>query len=264
MTPVTITSRDGLPLHSYLTLPVGIEPVGLPMVLLVHGGPWARDAWGFAAEVQLLANRGYAVLQVNFRGSTGYGKAFVKAAVGEFAGKMHDDLIDAVDWAVEQGYADRERVAIFGGSYGGYAALVGVTFTPDVFAAAIDYVGISSLANFMRTLPNVARPFLANNWHAFVGDPSDPEQEADMLARSPITYVDRIKTPLLVVQGANDSRVVQAESDNLVAALRDRGVEVEYMVKDDEGHGFLNPDNQIDLYHAVERFLAEHLGGRVG
>ena len=264
MTPVTITSRDGLPLHSYLTLPVGVEPVGLPMVLLVHGGPWARDAWGFAAEVQLLANRGYAVLQVNFRGSTGYGKAFVKAAIGEFAGKMHDDLIDAVDWAVEQGYADRERVAIFGGSYGGYAALVGVTFTPDVFAAAIDYVGISSLANFMRTLPNVARPFLANNWHAFVGDPSDPAQEADMLARSPITYVDRIKTPLLVVQGANDSRVVQAESDNLVAALRDRGVEVEYMVKDDEGHGFLNPDNQIDFYHAVERFLAEHLGGRVG
>jgi dipeptidyl aminopeptidase/acylaminoacyl peptidase len=263
MTPVTITSRDGLPLHSYLTLPVGVEPVGLPLVLLVHGGPWARDAWGFSAEVQLLANRGYAVLQTNFRGSTGYGKAFVKAAIGEFAGKMHDDLVDAVAWAVEQGYADRNRVAIFGGSYGGYAALVGVTFTPDLFAAAIDYVGISSLADFMRTLPNVARPFLATNWHAFVGDPSVPEQEADMLARSPITYVDRIKTPLLVIQGANDSRVVQAESDNLVAALRDRGVEVDYMVKDDEGHGFLNPDNQIDMYHAVERFLAEHLGGRV-
>ena len=263
MNPVTITSRDGMALHSYLTLPVGVEPRNLPLVLLVHGGPWARDGWGFSPDVQLLANRGYAVLQVNFRGSTGYGKAFVKAAVGEFAGKMHDDLIDAVEWAVDRGYADRDRVAIFGGSYGGYAALVGVTFTPDVFAAAIDYVGISSLANFMRTLPNVARPFLANNWHAFVGDPSDPEQEADMLARSPITHVDRIRTPLLVVQGANDSRVVQAESDNLVAALRERGVEVEYMVKADEGHGFLNPDNQIDLYHAVERFLAEHLGGRL-
>lgn len=259
MTPVTIPSRDGLDLHSYLTLPVGVEPVGLPMVLLVHGGPWARDAWGFHPEVQLLANRGYAVLQVNFRGSTGYGKAFVKAAIGEFAGKMHDDLIDAVDWAVDRGYADRDRVAIFGGSYGGYAALVGVTFTPDVFAAAIDYVGISSLANFMRTLPNIARPFLANNWHLFVGNPSDPQQEADMLARSPITYVEKIRTPLLVVQGANDTRVVQAESDNLVEALRARGVEVEYMVKEDEGHGFLNPDNQIDLYHAVERFLAEHL-----
>ena len=262
MTPVTITSRDGLSLPSYLTLPVGVEPTGLPMVLLVHGGPWARDCWGFLPDVQLLANRGYAVLQVNFRGSTGYGKSFVKAAIGEFAGKMHDDLIDAVDWAVKEGYADRDRVAIFGGSYGGYATLVGVTFTPDVFAAAIDYVGISNLANFMRTLPPTARPHLANNWHLFVGDPSDPAQEADMLARSPITRVDQIRTPLLVVQGANDSRVVQAESDNLVAALRARGVEVQYMVKGDEGHGFLNPDNQIDMYHAVEHFLAEHLGGR--
>jgi dipeptidyl aminopeptidase/acylaminoacyl peptidase len=263
MTPVTITSRDGLELHSYLTLPVGTEPASLPLVLLVHGGPWARDCWGFQPDVQMLANRGYAVLQVNFRGSTGYGKAFTKAAIGEFAGKMHDDLIDAVDWAVKQGYADRDRVAIFGGSYGGYAALVGVTFTPDVFAAAIDYVGISSLANFTRTLPNVARPFLATNWHTYVGDPDDPKQEADMLARSPITRVDQIHTPLLVVQGANDSRVVQAESDNLVEALRQRGVAVEYMVKEDEGHGFLNPDNQIDMHHAVERFLAEHLGGRV-
>jgi len=262
MTPVTITSRDGLDLHSYLTLPVGIEPEGLPLVLLVHGGPWARDSWGFNPEAQLLANRGYAVLQVNFRGSTGFGKAFMKAAIGEFAGKMHDDLIDAVNWAVKHGYADRDRVAIFGGSYGGYAALVGVTFTPDVFAAAIDYVGISSLVNFMRTLPPAARPHLANNWHLYVGNPDEPEQQADMLARSPITRVDHIRSPLLVIQGANDVRVVQAESDNLVEALRARGVEVEYMVKDDEGHGFLNQDNLIDMYHAVERFLAQHLGGR--
>ncbi|MGB3351808.1 MAG: S9 family peptidase [Mycobacterium sp.] len=260
MKPVTIRSRDGLDLHSYLTLPVGATGPA-PLVLLVHGGPWFRDSWGFQPDVQLLANRGYAVLQVNFRGSTGYGQGFVKAAIGEFAGKMHDDLIDGVNWAVEQGYADRDRVAIFGGSYGGYAALVGVTFTPDVFAAAIDYVGISSLANFMRTLPEIARPHLANNWHLFVGDPNDPQQEADMLARSPITRVDQIRTPLLVVQGANDSRVVQAESDNLVEALRDRGVDVEYMVKEDEGHGFLNPDNVIDMYRAVDRFLAEHLGG---
>jgi dipeptidyl aminopeptidase/acylaminoacyl peptidase len=259
MRPVTIESRDGLDLHGYLTLPVGTEQTNLPLVLLVHGGPWARDCWGYQPDVQLLANRGYAVLQVNFRGSTGYGKAFVQAAIGEFAGKMHDDLIDAVDWAVQRGIADRDRVAIFGGSYGGYAALVGVTFTPDVFAAAIDYVGISSLPNFMRTLPNIARPFLANNWHRYVGDPSDPAQEADMLARSPITKVDAIRTPLLIVQGANDSRVVQAESDNMVAALRAHGVQVEYLVKDDEGHGFLNPDNQMDLYHAVERFLAQHL-----
>jgi dipeptidyl aminopeptidase/acylaminoacyl peptidase len=262
MTPITIPSRDGLDLHGYLTLPVGVEPEGLPMVLLVHGGPWARDAWQFNPEVQLLANRGYAVLQVNFRGSTGYGKAFVKAGIGEFAGKMHDDLIDAVNWAVDQGYADRDRVAIFGGSYGGYATLVGVTFTPDVFAAAIDYVGISSLVNFMRTLPATARRHLANNWHLFVGNPDDSAQEADMLARSPITRVDQIRTPLMVIQGANDSRVVQAESDNLVEALRARGVEVEYMVKHDEGHGFLNPENLIDMYQAIDRFLAEHLGGR--
>lgn len=262
MTPVAFTARDGLDVHGYLTLPVGVQPRDLPMVLLVHGGPWARDVWSYQPDVQLLANRGYAVLQVNFRGSTGYGKSFTQAAIGEFAGKMHDDLIDAVDWAVKQGYADRDRVAIFGGSYGGYASLVGVTFTPDVFAAAIDYVGISSLLNFMKTLPNVGRRFLATNWHLYVGNPADPAAEADMLARSPITRVDQIRTPLLVVQGANDSRVVQAESDNMVAALRERGVEVEYMVKEDEGHGFVNPDNNIDMYHAVERFLAEHLGGR--
>lgn len=261
--PVTIPSRDGLDLHSYLMLPLGWEGhAPLPLVLVVHGGPWARDGWMYAPALQLLANRGYAVLQVNFRGSSGYGKAFQKAAIGEFAGKMHDDLIDGVEWAIARGYADRDRVAIFGGSYGGYATLVGVTFTPDVFAAAIDYVGISSLENFMRTLPEVARPHLANNWHRFVGNPDDPEQRADMLARSPITKVDEIRTPLLVIQGANDVRVVQAESDNLVEALRARGVEVEYMIKDDEGHGFVNHENTIDMWNAVDRFLGEHLGGR--
>jgi dipeptidyl aminopeptidase/acylaminoacyl peptidase len=262
MLPVTIPSRDGVDLPSYLTLPVGVEQRSLPLVLVVHGGPWTRDSWMYVPAVQLLANRGYAVLQVNFRGSAGYGKAFVKAAIGEFAGKMHDDLIDGVNWAVEQGYADPERVAIFGGSYGGYATLVGVTFTPDVFAAAIDYVGISSLANFMRTLPEIARPHLANNWHLFVGNPDVPEELEDMLARSPITKVDEIRTPLLVIQGANDVRVVQAESDNMVSALQARGVDVEYMVKGDEGHGFVNPENTIEMFHAVERFLAEHLGGR--
>lgn len=261
MEPVTIRSRDGLDLHGYLTLPVGVPPKDLPMVLLVHGGPWTRDGWMFTPPVQLLANRGYAVLQVNFRGSAGFGKAFTKAAVGEFAGKMHDDLIDSVDWAVEQGYADPKRIAIFGGSYGGYATLVGVTFTPDVFAAAVDYVGISDLSNFMRTLPEIARPHLANNWHLFVGNPDDPDQLADMLSRSPITKVDQIRTPLLVIQGANDVRVVQAESDNLVEALRARGVKVEYMIKHDEGHGFVNPNNVIDMYKTVDRFLAEHLGG---
>jgi dipeptidyl aminopeptidase/acylaminoacyl peptidase len=262
MRPVTITSRDGLALHSYLTLPVGVEPKNLPLILAVHGGPWYRDSWGFDAAVQLLANRGYAVLQVNFRGSTGYGKSFLKAAIGEFAGKMHDDLIDAVNWAVDQGYADRDRIGIFGGSYGGYATLVGVTFTPDVFAAAVDYVGISDLAHFMRTAPAIARPHMANNWHLYVGDPDVPEQLADMLARSPITKVDQIRTPLMVIQGANDVRVVQAESDNLVEALRARGVEVDYLVQANEGHGAVNPENVIAMYHAIARFFATHLGGR--
>jgi dipeptidyl aminopeptidase/acylaminoacyl peptidase len=262
MTPVTIAVRDGLRLPSYLTLPVGVEPAGLPMVLLVHGGPWFRDAWGYSPLVQLLANRGYAVLQVNFRGSVGFGKAHTKAAIGEFAGAMHDDLVDAVEWAVGQGYADPDRLAIFGGSYGGYAALVGVAFTPDLFAAAVDYVGISNLADFMRSLPPFARKGLATSWYRYVGDPDVPEQEADMLARSPISRVDQIRTPLMVAQGANDVRVVQAESDNIVTALRARGVEVEYLVKDDEGHGFINPENQIDFYRTAEHFLARHLGGR--
>jgi dipeptidyl aminopeptidase/acylaminoacyl peptidase len=262
MQAVTITSRDGLALHSYLTLPIGVEPRELPLVLVVHGGPWYRDSWTFDPGVQMLANRGYAVLQVNFRGSTGYGKAFVKAAIGEFAGKMHNDLIDAVNWAVTRGYADPERVGILGGSYGGYAALVGVTFTPDVFAAAVDYVGISDLANFMRTLPAIARPHLANNWHAYVGDPDDPAQLADMTARSPISRVDQIRTPLLVIQGANDVRVVQAESDNLVGALRARGAEVDYLVQSDEGHGAVNPENVIEMWRAIAAFFARHLGGR--
>ncbi|MCV7421417.1 S9 family peptidase [Mycobacterium yunnanensis] len=262
MQPVTIPSRDGWDLHSYLTLPVGVEPRNLPLVLVVHGGPWYRDSWSFDAGVQLLANRGCAVLQVNFRGSLGYGKGFLTAAIGEFAGKMHDDLVDGVNWAVEQGYADPDRVAIFGGSYGGYAALVGVTFTPDLFAAAVDYVGISDLANFMRTLPPIARPHLVNNWHRYVGDPDDPNQLADMMARSPITRVDEIRTPLLVIQGANDVRVVQAESDNLVTALRARGADVDYLVQADEGHGAVNSENVFQMWHAVTGFLARHLGGR--
>lgn len=259
MAPVTVTARDGLALPSYLTLPVGAEPAGLPLVLLVHGGPWSRDSWGYNPVAQLLANRGYAALQVNFRGSTGYGKAFLKAGIGELAGKMHDDLIDAVDWAVDEGYADRDRVAIFGGSYGGYAALVGVTFTPDVFAAAIDCFGISNLVTFLQTVPEFAKSQLHNNWYLYAGDPRDPEQEADLWARSPISRVEKIRTPLMVAQGANDIRVVKAESDRIVDALRARGVEVEYMVKDNEGHGFVNPENSIDMYRAADRFLARHL-----
>ncbi|GAA1094569.1 S9 family peptidase [Pseudonocardia alni] len=264
MDAVSFTARDGLPLHGFLTLPVGTtrqDTERLPLVLVVHGGPWAHDAWGYDPEVQFLANRGYAVLQVNFRGSTGYGRRHLTAAIGELAGAMHDDLIDACDWAVGQGWADPDRIGIYGGSYGGYAALVGVTVTPDRFAAAVDYVGISDLANFMRTLPEFVRPYQVNAWYRYAGDPDVPEQAADLAARSPITMVDRIRTPLLVAQGANDARVVQAESDNIVASLRERGVPVEYLLATDEGHGFANPENRIRLFRAMERHFAEHLGG---
>ncbi|WP_258566147.1 S9 family peptidase [Streptomyces parvulus] len=260
--PVAFAARDGLRVHAYLTLPVGVEPVALPLLLFVHGGPWFRDGYGYESRIQLLANRGYAVLQVNMRGSSGYGKAFTRAALGEFAGRMHDDLVDAVDWAVKAGYADPDRVGICGGSYGGYSALVGVTFTPDVFAAAVDICGISNLANFMRTLPEFARIQIGNNWYTYVGNPDIPEQEADMLARSPITRVDQVSTPLMVIQGSNDIRVVKEESDLMVEAVRARGVEVEYIVKDDEGHRFQNTENLIDAYQVMERFLARHLGGR--
>ncbi len=261
--PVRITSRDGLTLHCYLTRPVG-EERNLPMVLLVHGGPWARDSWGWDPQSQFLANRGYAVLQVNYRGSTGFGKAFTHAAEHEFAGKMHDDLIDAVHWAVGSGIADESRIAIYGGSYGGYAALVGATFTPEVFAAVISVVGPSNLVTLVKSFPPYWRPLLAGTWFKFVGDPEDPEQLEDLKARSPINRVDKIVAPLLVIQGANDPRVTKHESDQIVDALRERGVPVEYLVKDDEGHGFAKPENRKDMYRLVERFLATHLGGRAG
>jgi dipeptidyl aminopeptidase/acylaminoacyl peptidase len=262
MTPVVIPSRDGLVLRSYLTLPVGSSGKGLPLVLFVHGGPWARDAWGYDPTVQFLANRGYAVLQVNYRGSTGFGKHFMHAAEREFAGKMHDDLIDGVNWAVAEGIADPARVGIYGGSYGGYAALVGVTFTPDVFAAAVSYVGPSSLVTLTRSFPAYWRPLLASTWFRYVGDPENPEDLADMERRSPLGRVDQIQTPLLVIQGANDPRVTQRESDQIVAALRERGVPVEYICKDDEGHGFVKPENRLEAYAAIERFFSVYLGGR--
>ena len=262
MEPVRITSRDGLTLHSYLTVPVGAERSGLPMVLVVHGGPWARDAWGYDGEAQFLANRGYAVLQVNYRGSTGFGKAFTHAAEREFAGKMHDDVIDAVNWAIHSGIADPARIGIYGGSYGGYATLVGVTFTPDVFAAAVSFVGPSNLVTLVRSFPEYWRPFLESSWYRFVGDPDNPDQHDDLVARSPITHVDRIRTPLMVVQGANDPRVTQQESDQIVQALRDRGVPVEYILKEGEGHGFAKPENRLEMYGAMERFFAKYLGGR--
>ena len=258
MRPISFTSRDGLEIHGYLTLPPE-ESESLPMVLNVHGGPWARDAWGYHPEAQWLANRGYACLQVNFRGSTGYGKKFLNAGNKEWGARMHDDLVDAVHWAVEKGIADPEKVAIYGGSYGGYAALVGATFTPDLFRCAVDVVGPSSLITLIRTIPPYWSTLLAT-FHERVGNP-DTEEEF-LNSRSPLFYVDRIKIPLLIAQGANDPRVKQAEAEQIVAALREKGIDYEYLLFEDEGHGFARPENRLKFYAAAERFLAEHLGGR--
>jgi dipeptidyl aminopeptidase/acylaminoacyl peptidase len=261
MKPVTIDSRDGLPLVSYLTLPVGVEAKDLPMVLMVHGGPWARDSWGFDPQAQWLANRGYAVLSVNYRGSTGFGKKFLHAGDREWAGKMHDDLIDAVQWAVKKGIADPKRVAIFGGSYGGYAALVGATFTPDVFACAVDIVGPSNLVTLLKSIP----PYWEPMKRMFAVRVGDLEKEEDFLkSRSPLFKADRIQIPMLIAQGANDPRVKQAESEQIVEAIRKAGKPVEYLLFPDEGHGFARPENRLKFFAAAEKFLAKYLsGGRV-
>jgi dipeptidyl aminopeptidase/acylaminoacyl peptidase len=261
--PVSFPARDGLAIQGYLTLPKGVEPKGLPTVLLVHGGPWARDDWGYQPEAQMLANRGYAVLQVNYRGSTGYGKQFFNAAVKEFAGKMHDDLIDGVKWAVGEGISDPDLIGVYGGSYGGYATLVSLTFTPEVFACGVDYVGPSSLITLIESFPAYWGPFLKGYWYRFVGDPSVEADREDMKKRSPLFHVERIEDPILIVQGANDPRVTKLESDQMVVALRDRGIEVGYLVADNEGHGFSNADNRMALYHSMETFFGECLGGRV-
>lgn len=260
--PFELRARDGLSLPSYLTLPAGVPARDLPLILLVHGGPWWRDAWEYNPEVQWLANRGFAVLQVNYRGSVGFGKTFAAAARKQFAAQMHDDLIDGVNWAIAQGIADPNRVGIMGTSYGGYATLVGLSFTPEVFACGVDCVGPSNLVTLIESFPDYWKPFLSSRWYPYVGDPSNPADREDLLARSPITHVDRIRVPLLVGQGANDPRVKQAESDTIVAALRQRGVDVDYLVFPDEGHGFLRPENRVTWYTAVEGFLARHLGGR--
>jgi dipeptidyl aminopeptidase/acylaminoacyl peptidase len=260
MKPVLIKSRDGLELVSYLTLPNGVEPRHLPLVLAVHGGPWSRDSWGFNANVQWLANRGYAVLSVNYRGSSGFGKKFLHAGDREWAGKMHDDLIDAVQWAVSQGYADPKRVAIFGGSYGGYAALVGATFTPEVFACAIDIVGPSNLVTLLRSIP----PYWAPMRKMFSVRVGDVDREEEFLkSRSPLYKAEQIRIPMLIAQGANDPRVKQAESEQIVAAIRKAGKPVEYLVFPDEGHGFARPANRLKFSAAAEAFLAKYLGGRV-
>lgn len=256
MKPVSYTTRDGLTINGYLTLPRGVAPVRLPVVVNPHGGPWARDSWGYNSEAQFLASRGYAVFQPNFRGSTGYGRSFWEASFKEWGHTMQDDITDGVRWLIQQGVADPKRVAIYGGSYGGYATLAGVTFTPDLYAAAVDYVGVSNLFTFMQTIPPYWKPFL-EMMYEMVGDPV--KDKAMLTEFSPAFHVDRIRTPLFIAQGANDPRVNKAESDQVVTALKKRGVAVEYMVKNNEGHGFHNEENRLEFYTAMEKFLALHL-----
>jgi dipeptidyl aminopeptidase/acylaminoacyl peptidase len=256
MKPIVYTSRDGLTIHGYLTLPKGVEAKNLPVVINPHGGPWARDGWGFNNEVQFLANRGYAVLQMNFRGSTGYGKEFWLKGNKQWGKTMQDDISDGVQYLIKEGIADPKRVAIYGGSYGGYATLAGITFTPDLYCCAVDYVGVSNMFTFMKTIPPYWEPYKAM-FYEMVGDPK--KDSALLAAASPVFAADKIKVPLFIAQGANDPRVNKAESDQMVAALKKRGVEVEYMVKNDEGHGFANENNRIDFYKAMDNFFAKHL-----
>ncbi len=258
MNSISFPSRDGLTIHGYLTLPIGGE-TPLPAVLLVHGGPWARDTWGFDPVVQWLANRGYAVLQVNFRGSTGYGKDFLNAGNREWGAKMHDDLIDAVQWLIQEGVADRHKIAIMGGSYGGYATLVGLTFTPETFACGVDIVGPSNLITLMESIPPYWKPMMA----MFSNRVGDLESEPEFLkSRSPLFYADQIQKPLLIGQGANDPRVKQAESEQIVEAMKKAGKPVEYVVYTDEGHGFARPENRLHFYAIAEEFLSKYLGGQ--
>ena len=268
MHKLEIPARDGLALVSYLTLPPGSDPqqsgvpgAPVPMVLLVHGGPWARDGYGFNRAHQWLANRGYAVLSVNFRGSTGFGKAFVNAANLQWGARMHDDLIDAVEWAVERGVAERDKVAIMGGSYGGYATLVGLTFTPETFACGVDIVGPGNLETLLETIPPYWEP-LVKQFHERMGNPNTPEGKQLLIERSPLHKANRIRRPLLIGQGANDPRVKQAESDQIVAAMQKHGIPVTYVVFPDEGHGFAKPANNIAFNAVAENFLATVLGGR--
>jgi dipeptidyl aminopeptidase/acylaminoacyl peptidase len=268
MKPVEIRSRDGLTLVSYLTLPPGTDPHAtgrpgepVPLLLDVHGGPWARDSYGFNAEHQWLANRGYAVLSVNYRGSTGFGKKFLNAGDREWAAKMHDDLLDALDWAVREKIAVPDKVAIYGGSYGGYATLVGLTFTPDRFACGVDIVGPSNLLTLLASIPPYWKSAFEDMAHR-IGDPRTEEGRVLLKARSPLTRVDRISRPLLIAQGANDPRVNQAESDQIVAAMQAKHLPVTYVVYPDEGHGFARPQNRIAFYAISEGFLSQCLGGR--
>ena len=262
MKAVRYKGRDGLEIPAYLTLPKGVPAKNLPAVILPHGGPWGRDIWGFAGEVQFLANRGYAVLQPNFRGSAGFGKKFLNLGNDQWGtGTMQHDLSDGVKWLVDQGIADPKRIAIMGGSYGGYATLAGVAFTPELYAAGVSIVGPSSITTLLQSIPPYWEP-IRKMFSVRVGDLNDPKDMERMRAQSPLYSADKIKAPLLVIQGANDPRVKKAESDQIVVAMRDRGRPVEYLVAADEGHGFAGRMNNLATYAKVEEFLAKHIGGR--
>lgn len=256
MKPIQYPTRDGLTINGYLTVPRGKQAKGLPVVVNPHGGPWSRNVWSFNPEVQWLANRGYAVLQMNFRGSTGYGRKFWESSFKEWGKKMQDDVTDGVQWLVKEGVADPKRTCIYGGSYGGYATLAGVAFTPDLYTCAVDYVGVSNLLTFLKTIPPYWKPFL-EMMYEMVGNPE--KDRAAMEATSPVFHADQIRTPLLVLQGAKDPRVNIEESNQIVNALKKRGIDVEYIVKDNEGHGFRNEENRFDAYEAMERFFAKYL-----
>lgn len=256
MKPISYSARDGLTIHGYLTLPVGREPKNLPAVIVVHGGPESRDTWGYDTEAQLLANRGLAVLQVNYRVSTGYGKAFWMAGFKQWGLKQQDDITDGVKWLIDQGIADPKRIAIYGGSYGGYATLMGLIKTPELYACGVDYVGVSNLFTLFESIPEYWKPLL-DQMYETIGNPVKDKEQFE--ATSPTLHADKIQVPLFIAQGANDPRVVKAQSDAMVEAMRARGIEVQYMVKDNEGHGFQNEENSFDFYRAMDKFLTEHL-----
>ena len=261
MEPISFIARDGMTIYGYITYPPNLSlKNNLPMVLNVHGGPWYRDNWGYNPEAQWIANRGYVCLQINFRGSVGYGKDYLNAGDREWGGKMHNDLIDAVQWAIDRKIADPQKIAIYGGSYGGYASLVGATFTPDLFCCAVDVVGPSNLMTWIKSIPPYWSSF-RNMLYKRIGN---PETEPDFLmSRSPITKVDQIKIPMLIAQGANDPRVKQAESEQIVAAMKAKGIDYQYLLFPDEGHGFARPENRLKFYGEAEKFLARYLGGRI-
>ena len=261
VTPVSWKSYDGLEIPGYLTLPKGVEAKNLPVVVFPHGGPWARDYWGYNSFAQFLANRGYAVLQTNFRGSTGFGKAFLDAGNGEWGKKMQDDITAGADYLVKEGIADKDKIAIMGGSYGGYATLAGLTYTPDTYAAGVSIVGPSNLITLLESIPPYWESFRKQMFNR-MADPNTEEGAKWLHERSPLNYAKEIKVPLMVVQGANDPRVKQAESDQIVIAMRDLGLPVEYLVAPDEGHGFARPENNMAFIAAAEKFLAKHIGGR--